>query len=230
MLFRSQVYLPAPGILGGSKERARKDADELVKLDPAWGYLALAEIAAREDQKAQIPELYHKAHDAAPERPETAQRWCSYLATKRDWAPAEKCARDLSKANPERAGAYSLLAFVYAAQQRWSDVDVLLATAEKMAPDNLIPYYQAGWTAVDFNDLPRAERYLRKYLSQEPEPGMPRLSRAHWRLAQALEKQGRKPEAVAELEAAVRLEPGLEGAEKDLKRLRQPGRGAAVAP
>ena len=58
---------------------------------------------------------------------------------------------------------------------------------------------------------------------------MPRLSRAHWRLAQALEKQGRKPEAVAELEAALRLEHGLEGAEKDLKRSRQPERGAAAA-
>jgi len=70
-------------------------------------------------------------------------------------------------------------------------------------------------------DPARAERYFRKYLSQEPEGHAPSLSRAHWRLGQALEKQGRKPEGISEIEMAVRLEPDFEGAKKDLKRLKQ---------
>jgi hypothetical protein len=49
---------------------------------------------------------------------------------------------------------------------------------------------------------------------------MPSLAFAHWRLATTLERQNKKPEAIAELETAVRLHPDLEGAKKDLKRLK----------
>lgn len=69
-------------------------------------------------------------------------------------------------------------------------------------------------------DNARGDRYLRHYGEQEPEPTAPKLSRAHWKLGQILEKQGRKPDAIAEYQAATRLEPGFEPAQKDLKRLR----------
>jgi hypothetical protein len=38
-------------------------------------------------------------------------------------------------------------------------------------------------------------------------------------LGLVLEKKGRKPEAIAEVETALRLKPDLEEAKKDLKRL-----------
>jgi hypothetical protein len=43
---------------------------------------------------------------------------------------------------------------------------------------------------------------------------------AHWRLGLILEKAGRKPEAVAELQTATLLDPKFEQAQKDLKRLK----------
>jgi hypothetical protein len=39
-------------------------------------------------------------------------------------------------------------------------------------------------------------------------------------LGQVLAKQGRKAEATTEIETALRLEPSLEGAKNDLKRLK----------
>ncbi len=42
---------------------------------------------------------------------------------------------------------------------------------------------------------------------------------AHWRLALALEQQSRNPEAVAELQAALKLDPNSP-AKADLKRLK----------
>jgi tetratricopeptide (TPR) repeat protein len=97
-----------------------------------------------------------------------------------------------------------------------------LAEAESRVPDDLSPYFQAGLeTLLADKDAGRAERYLRKYLTQEPEAYAPRLSRAHWRIGQTLEKQGRKTEAIAEIETALRLEPDLEEARKDLKRMKQ---------
>ena len=69
-------------------------------------------------------------------------------------------------------------------------------------------------------DYPRAERYLRKYLTQEPEPNSAPLAYAHWHLGQALEKEGKRAEAIAEIEQATKLKPDLEDAKKDLRRLR----------
>ncbi len=93
--------------------------------------------------------------------------------------------------------------------------------AEKNLPDNLYPAFRAGLVMLQTGtELPRAERYLREYMTQEPEAGYPKLSRAHWRLWLVLEKQGHKPEAVSEIEVALKLESAFEPAKKDLKRLK----------
>jgi len=63
---------------------------------------------------------------------------------------------------------------------------------------------------------------LKKYFTEtrEPEAGAPLIAGAHWSLGQVYEKEGRKAEARAELETAVRLKPDFEPAKKDLKRLK----------
>jgi len=213
-------YKEAPGIAGGSMDKAKAEAAEIGKIDPAWGYIAQVEIAAKEKRTADIPELYHKAHDANPKQYETAYQWCNSLANQKNWLEAEKCARDLLAVDLERAAAYSLLAVVYVNQLRWDEVDKVLAEAEKAIPDNLSPYFNAGSNSTVVGAYDRSERYLKKYMSQEPEPSAPKLSRAHWRLAQAYEKAGRKPDAVKEVQLAAQMDPEFKPAQDDLKRLR----------
>jgi hypothetical protein len=55
----------------------------------------------------------------------------------------------------------------------------------------------------------------------EPEAGEPPLAAAHWRLGQVLEKEGKKTDAIVEMEEAVRLQPDLKEAKEDLKRLKK---------
>jgi tetratricopeptide (TPR) repeat protein len=57
---------------------------------------------------------------------------------------------------------------------------------------------------VRTQELARAERYLRKYVTEEPEGNRPSLQSAWWRLGQNLEKQGRRAEAVAAFEESVK--------------------------
>lgn len=213
-------YKEAPGIAGGSMDKAKAEAAEIAKLDPAWGYIAQVEIAAKEKRNGEIPELYHKAHDGNPKQYETAYQWCGALTNQKKWAEAEMCARDLLAVDPERAAAYSLLAAIYVNQVRWDDVDRILAESERAIPDNLSPYFNAGSNATAVAAYDRSERYLRKYMSQEPEPTAPKLSRANWRLGLAYEKWGKKPEAVKELQTATQLDPDFKPAQEDLKRLR----------
>lgn len=212
--------LEAPGIAGGDKKKVKDEIAVISKLDPVRGLMAEAEYA--QHQKApDTGDLYRKAHDAAGNRYDAAAPYCSYLAGQKLWDEAEKCATDLVKRAPDRVFGYSVLAIVHASQSHWKELDLVIPEAEKNIPDNLNPEFQAARVLAGSGaDNPRAERYLRKYLTQEPEGGYPKLSRAHWRLAQVLEKAGRKPEAVAELEITTRMEPGFKPAADDLKRLR----------
>jgi tetratricopeptide (TPR) repeat protein len=81
--------------------------------------------------------------------------------------------------------------------------------------------YAAARTLVTAGkDLPRAEGYFRRYLQQPPEANTPSHAGAHWRLSQIYQKQGKKNEAIAELQTALSLDPNLEPAKKDLKALK----------
>jgi tetratricopeptide (TPR) repeat protein len=105
-------------------------------------------------------------------------------------------------------GGHSVLAATLVEQAKWRELEEALAAAEKAIPDNLGPYFSAASRClVRGVELPRAEGYLRKYLSQEPEPNMASPARAHLLLGRVLNKQGRKSEAIAEFQTAVRLDP-----------------------
>ena len=179
---------------------------------------------AQGKQEADVEDYYRKAAQADAKSYEVQFRLARFYASdaQKKYELAEKHAQQAIALDPGRIGIYKVIAAIRAEQERWQDLDVILAESELRIPDDLSAYFQAGLqTLVDGKDPVRAERYLRKYLSQEPEAYAPRLSRAHWRIGQALEKQGRKSEAIAEIESALRMEPDLEEAKKDLKRLKQ---------
>ncbi len=216
-------HLSAPGMVGGDKDKARALADEILRIDPARGWLAKARIARKQKQTAELEGLYQKAVQSPGESYAASMALSNFYASpeqKKDDL-AEKHARNALTAAPDRAGAYVQLAALYAAQQRWKDLDEILARAEKAVPDDLSPYFHAGRVLVQNNrDSQRAERYLRKYVTQPPEPDSPSLGAGHWRLGQALEKQGRVDEARRAYRDAVALDPKLDEAKKDLRRLR----------
>lgn len=213
-------FLEAPGIAGGDKKKAKEEAAAIGKLDHVRGLLAEADYAQHQ-KSPEAGDLYRKAHDADGAGYDAALPYCNYLANQKRWDEAERCAADVVKRFPDRVGGYSVLAIIHAAQAHWQELDLVIPEAEKKVPDNLNPEFQAARILAGSGaDNPRAERYLRKYLTQEPEGGYPKLSRAHWRLAQVLEKAGRKQEAIAELETATRMEPDFKPAADDLKRLR----------
>ena len=218
-----EFHLQAPGIVGGDKDRARALADEILKIDPARGYLAMALIARREKRDGEIEGFYLKAVQADPRSYPALMAIAGFYSgdAQKKYDLSEKYAREALKLDGDRIGAYAVLAGLFALQGRWQDLDSILAQAEKNVPDNFSPYYNAARILlVNGKDLPRSERYFRKYLSQEPEPNAPTHGHAHWRLGLVYEKMGRKQEAVAELETALRLKPDLEDAKKDLKRLK----------
>ena len=216
-------YESAPGIAGGSKEKARQIAEEIGRIDASKGDLAQARLALGNNQKDKVEDLYLKAVKADPTSFEALIALANFYASdaQRKYDQAESYARQALQIDRSRTGPYIVSAETLAFRQNWEKLETLLSQAEQANGDDLNPFYQAGRTLLQLNEeLSRAERYLRKYLSQDPEGLTPSLSAAHWRLALILEKEGRKDEAIKELEESLRLDSSFENAKKDLKRLK----------
>lgn len=217
-----EFYRQAPRLMGGDKKKAHEIVEQIIEADPPRGYLDGAILAQEENDTSGARAFYSKALVAGPRDYDVLVAAANFY---RDLEPsfslAEQYARAAIKVDPGRAAAYSSLAALYAKQQRRDDLDTLLAQAEKAVPDDLSPCYAAARTLLDqARDLPRAERYFRKYLTQEPEAEQPSLAHAHWQLGLVLEKEGRKPEALSELQAASKMDPRLRGVARDLDRVR----------
>ncbi len=218
-------YFEAPGIAGGDKRKAYEMAERIGKINAVRGFLAQADLASRDKPQDwnKIEGLYRKAMEADPTSYQAHVALANICASDigKQYDEGERLAREALKIDPGRQGAYSLLATIDVHMERWQDLDALLALAEKNVSDSLNAYYQAARVLqITGKDLPRAERYLAKYLSQPAEGNSPRWAAAHWRLGLVLEKEGRKPEAVAEIRVALNLEPDFEPAKKDLQRLK----------
>jgi hypothetical protein len=133
---------------------------------------------------------------------------------------AEHFARMAITADPNRAAGYSYLAVALAHQQRWNDLDAALAEAQRHVPDNAAPFFLTAVALLETNsELPRAERYLRQYLSREPEAGAATKGTAHWKLGLVLEKEGRRADAANELRAAAAQNANDPAFKKDFKRI-----------
>jgi tetratricopeptide (TPR) repeat protein len=199
-------YMQAPGVVGGDKAKAHAIADQLMKIDPAEGYRAQIALARYDKQEDRIEELLRKAVEARPANYDAQIALGEWCAGQKKFGEAERHAREAVRIRPDRAVPYGLLAVALVHQDKWTDLDAALVQSEKA--DNCLSRNV---------ELPRAERYFRKYLLQEPEPRQPSLATAHWRLGLVLEQQGKKAEATDELQQAAKLDANSP-AKADLKR------------
>ena len=211
----------APGIMGGDKKKGAEMLERLIQFHPTSGWTQKANDAFAAKDSASGEKFLREAV-AAEGAPRAKLSLAAYLAAPwRKPAEAEKLAREVTQAEPWRTGAWAVLAAIEARGKRWSEMEATLREAEGALPGNLGPHYQAArLTLEEGGDPTRAEALLRRYLTVEPEIGAPSHGGAWWRISQALERQGKRPEAVAALRKSLELDPSLENAKKDLKRLK----------
>lgn len=219
-----EFHLDAPGIVGGDKKKAAELADRMVPNNPVRGFLMQFELALHEKRIAELDSLLQRAIDADPNSYEARVQAANFYLSKgaSGFAQAEQQSLHAIHVAPGMARSYTALASIYAQQARWKELDSLLADAQREVPDDLMPMYQAAvsiFTNNQSQELPRAEKYMRAYLGQPAEGAEPTLATARWRLALILEREGHRDQAKEELKQAVALDPALEAAKKDLKRL-----------
>jgi tetratricopeptide (TPR) repeat protein len=217
-----QFYWMAPSVAGGDKSKARALSASIAKLDPVQGLSAEAQFAADDKNFAQAEKFYRKAVESYPKNYDARMNLAEFLIgpDEKKFDQAEEQFRAAMKIDGGKIEPYKGLAIVYAQLEQWQKLDDLLAQSEQEIGDNLVPYFEAGRVLLENGkDLQRAERYFRKYSSQDAEGNAPAVGIAHWRLGQVLAKQGRRPEAIAEMNLALQLSPGFDQAKKDLKKM-----------
>ena len=93
-------------------------------------------------------------------------------------------------------------------------------TALKLDPKYMPAFYHLGRTAaMGDTNRSRGEESLKKYLGYKPAETEPPLANANYWLGMLYEKEGKKAEAKASFEAALKLNPGLKLASDALKRV-----------
>lgn len=171
-----EFYLLAPGIAGGDLRKAEVTAERIGQIDTAEGLLAKARIAAFQKRSAETEVLLRQAAQAQPPSYRALVELARFdLASDHsDPAAAEAAARKAINLDPSRIEPYAILAGLYADRADWSALDAVLTGALRQNPDDLAPYYRAAdHILIHGRDAVRAVRYLRVYLSQEPEGNEP---------------------------------------------------------
>jgi tetratricopeptide (TPR) repeat protein len=217
-----QFKFQAPGLMGGSKDEARALAEKITLLNASEGYLAHAKLAELEKNPAQVEAFFLKAVEANPKNygAHTALAKFYTQSPHAKYDEATKQAQAALQLDPTQIAAHSILARVFALQQRWGDLEQSLADSEKEVPDDLRPLYAAARGLLEIGrEFPKAEGYVRRYLAQEPEGEEPDNAEAHRLLGLIFEREGRKAEARAEIQTALQLKPNFKAAKDDLKRL-----------
>jgi len=182
-----EFYLQAPGIIGGSEEKALQQATEIRKRDAYMGHRAYARIYN-----------FQKKPDLA----------------RNEWLTAVKEQPASARAHNALAGFYTGVDKNYPAA--WTEVD----TALKLDPSYMPAVFRVGVIAANSGtNLPRGEEALKRYLAYQPKENEPSLRDANYWLGMVYEKEGRKPEARASYQAALKISPESKQIQEALKRV-----------
>ncbi len=140
-------YYAAPSLVGGDKAKAEAAAEAIVKLNPARGYLAHAEIAKDKKDAAAEESYYRKATEANPRFYEAHAALAAFLLDRnRDAAETEAC--EAVHLDPYRAPAWVTLAETAVWSQCWDEMFARVAEANAAGPESEEANYGAGVALV----------------------------------------------------------------------------------
>lgn len=200
-----EFYLLAPGIAGGDVAKAAAVARRIADVDAGEGFLAQARLSAFRKDSMQTWAFFHRAVEADPGsyRARMALVQFDLSPGRPNPAEVEQQARQALALDPNREEAYGVLAVIYADRGAWSELEAVLAEAERRVPDDLTPRFRAAERLLAAQrDLPRAERYLRAYLDAAPEGNQPTLAEARRTLGLVLKAEGRSEKTEIRTEQA----------------------------
>lgn len=169
-----EFYLMAPGIIGGSVEKARAQAAELQRRDPPRGHYALARIAQQEQRLDDARRHYLDAYAARPGN-ETFRMAAGLLYQQsQDWEDAFSLFGDWVREKPGAASAWYQLGrtSVLSGQRLEEGANAMrrfLAMPERPGqPEHKHGWWRLGQALAMAGDKPGAREALQRALALDP--------------------------------------------------------------
>ena len=209
----------------GMFPKIRAHVTRAIAIDPAYvdARVFMIEMLLR------APAVMGGSVDAASEQVDALGRVNAYagvLAGTRvafargDSAGAERALRALTRSHADSAAAYVALLSRFLEHGRTSEAVALIDELDRSPGLGLLAaFYRGHLASVTGQDLEAGAAALRRYTSRSRPSGFPSHAVAHLYLSRILSRQGRTTEARAALVEAVRLDPELEEAKRELERL-----------
>ena len=168
----------APAVVGGSKAKAHAIAKRIGQHHPDWASLVEAKLAQHDLQEPVAIQALARAPHNFRAQVNLGLVYCCFSPNPRH-EEAARIAKMLMQKEPTRVSGYEILARVHAARMAIKELESTLAEAVRNVPEDLSPYYWAAKALIqNKREHERAETYLRRYLSQEPEGRAPTTAEA----------------------------------------------------
>jgi Tfp pilus assembly protein PilF len=106
-----QFYSQAPGVMGGSMDKAKDQAREIAKLNAWRGHVEMAQLLERDKDMAGAEKEYRAAAAAAPDTNAAQNTLGTFLRRQKRYDEALAVYEDLLKRKPDAVGAHLNIAY-----------------------------------------------------------------------------------------------------------------------
>jgi len=223
------AYENIPGLFGGSTRKALACAESLKQVDPPRGEVLQGTVLAMEGRWKEAVPCFNRALAAAPRDPEVIYAYLDALGSREtrkalgDAPQKLQQAREAMRLLPGAQNrARALTAICDALLDAGKDDDAWRIAEEALpaadAP-SLLRLQLGKIAARSGRHLEAGLAALDQVLREPLEGGSGGYGSAHWRRGQVLKNLGRKDEARAEAQAALRIDPKDSKAQRLLKDL-----------
>lgn len=219
-----EFHRQAPSIAGGGADLALAEANEIKRIDPVQGHLALATLHYAEKKYALALAEYQAVAELEPDQIEHHQRLFEFYRQGPGLALG-----GLEKAQAEAGAILRLdpvqgriaLAMLHADQKQFDlaleELDQTLA----QAPNDYVTLYHVGrLAAISGQYLDRGLAALQQCLQMTPAGNQPGHAAVYWRIGNVEAHRANTAAAREAYQAALRLYPEFRQVAEDLKKLR----------
>lgn len=216
-----EYYLQAPGIIGGSVEKALAEVDTIKTYDPYEGYLSEARVREYRKESAQQEQCYLTAISSNSRRLDAYRALWFFYLNQNNGSKADEVFKRAAKEVDDKSGLYFLAGLYYLGKNDFSTARSMFETALKKDPGNVQVYYQLGKTELMAGtNLEHGLACFERFLNGPRVKGSPGPEHAYWRIGMTYEKLGKADSARKAYQKSLELNPDLEESKTALEKLK----------
>lgn len=163
-----QFYVMAPGIMGGSKDKAKLQAAALLKLNAYRGYMGFAFIYDQEDDPSNAEEYYKKAISVDPKKPGPHHRLGYLYLKQKRYEEAIQHFKKMVEYDPGNANSYDSLGDGYLANDQLDEAIESYRKAIVTDPGFAPSVFNLAKCCEKKNMKQEAKDHYRRYLALVP--------------------------------------------------------------